>query len=325
MRKTLLPIFMLTAFHGVSQTLLMPTLTESSVTYKISVLEDQIDFSVKGDWDFSDVSATSNATIEIAPIASSKEAINYPNATHVKYEDGEQFFLGFEKDKYTYHGEITILTSSYPEALIVHPYPFEVGNTHADSELEIPFTVPGGPPYLIRDDQAYSEVLSMGNVTMPDKTVHKDVLLVRTMRTFTDRQIGSSPCVTKLESHNWWAKGYPIPVVRTSIMTQSGQCPPSNPIKKTKFLVGDPLTTEVIGNSTLFSIYPNPVQEDLLLHVEKNLLGSSYKIYNNLGKLVASGIIDASNKKVNVESLPKGMYYFNFDGSQRMGIKFIKE
>ena len=325
MKKLLLFSSLLTvAPYIFSQSVTAPTIPEAGVYYEVGIIGDNISFSNEGDWDFSTISTTSKATIHIAPIYTSSEATNYPNATHVKYEDGNQFFLGFTDSEYTFHGEISVLTSSYPNPLVIHPYPFNVGNNHIDTELEVPFTVPNGPPYLIRDDRAITEAISTGTITMPDNTIHNNAVLVRSRRTWTDRQIGSSPCVTSYDAYQWWVEGYAIPVVQSSVMTQSGACPPSNPVIVTKFVVGGPLNVNGFKNSDI-SIYPNPVKDKIHIIANQNQLGSDYAIFDQLGRNIAIGKIDSNNTAIDLNTISKGIYFIRFSDISNQSWKFIKE
>jgi hypothetical protein len=325
MKKLLLFSSLLTlAPYIFSQSVTAPTIPDEGVYYEVGVIGDNISFSNEGDWDFSTISTTSKATIHIAPIYTSSEATNYPNATHVKYEDGNQFFLGFTDSEYTFHGEISVLTSSYPNPLVIHPYPFNVGNNHVDTELEVPFTVPNGPPYLIRDDRAITEAISTGTITMPDNNIHNNAVLIRSRRTWTDRQIGSSPCVTSYDAYQWWVEGYAIPVVQSSVMTQSGACPPSNPVIITKFVVGGPLNVNGFKNSDI-SIYPNPVKDKIHIIANQNQLGSDYAIFDQLGRNIAIGKIDSNNTAIDINTISKGIYFIRFSDISNQSWKFIKE
>lgn len=305
-----------------SQSIVKPDIPADGVTYQIFVLDDQLNFSNQGDWDFSDIKTTSENSVQIAPISSSDIAKNYPNATHVKYDNGEQFFLGFNENNLTYNGEVTVITSSYPEPLVLHPYPFSLGNTNAKIVEEIPFTVAGGPPGLIRDDQVYSEVISSGTLTMPDKTVHQDAVLMKITRTFTDRQIGSPPCINKQEAHEWWVKGYAIPVVRTFNMVQSGACP-SNVIRRSKFLKGDPLSIKAISAGEVL-IFPNPVNTHLNIQVKKHFLNYNFSIIDITGRVVKYGVIESTNTRLDLKNLSKGVYNLALGNSPKQNFKFFK-
>jgi hypothetical protein len=130
----------------------------------------------------------------------------------------------------------------------VNPYPFNTGDTHTAGVFNIPFTCSGCPPELYRDDQVVTTSLSSGSVTMPDGFVYNNVTLVKSTRTFTDGQTGSSPCITTLEQWLWWAEGYAIPIVETRTMSSAGQCP-ANPSEYTKFLKTQTARVQVIHNS----------------------------------------------------------------------------
>lgn len=248
MKKHLLIIFLALSQITFSQTLEMPNFPDGVIIYDVSIKNQLIDFSDDGDWDFSEVTTDSDSAVQITPISDSPDAEDYPNATHVKYEDGNILFLGFEPTQYTYHGEQTIINTIYPSPLVVNPYPFNTGDTHTDGIFNIPFTCSGCPPELYRDDQVVTTSLSSGSVTMPDGFVYNNVTLVKSTRTFTDGQTGSAPCITTLEQWLWWAEGYAIPIVETRTMSSAGQCPP-NPSQYTKFLNTQTARVQVIHNS----------------------------------------------------------------------------
>ena len=232
-----------------SQTLEMPNFPDGvNYLYDVSVKNQLIEFSEDGDWDFSEVTTDSDSAVQIIPIADSPDAEDYPNATHVKYEDGNILFLGFEPTQYTYNGEQTFIDNSYVTPLVLIPYPFNVGETHTDGVFNIPFTCSGCPPELYRDHEVVTSSLSSGSVTMPDGFVYNNVTLVKTTNTFTDGQTGSSPCITTLEQWLWWAEGYAIPIVESRTFSNSGQCAPPPP-DYTKFLKTQTARVQVIHNS----------------------------------------------------------------------------
>jgi len=248
MKKHLLIIFLALSQMSFSQTLEMPNFPDGVIIYNVSIKNQLIDFSEDGDWDFSEVTTDSDSAVQITPIADSPDADDYPNATHVKYEDGNILFLGFEPTQYTYHGEQTIINTIYPSPLVVNPYPFNTGDTHTDGVFNIPFTCGGCPPELYRDDQVVTTSLSSGSVTMPDGFIYNNVTLVKSTRTFTDGQTGSSPCITTLVQWLWWAEGYAIPIVETRTISSAGSCP-ANPSQYTKFLKTQTARVQVIHNS----------------------------------------------------------------------------
>ena len=97
-KNFLLLFFLLVSYNLVSQTLYTTNISNLGVTYAVSVKSDTTNFSQQGPWDFSSTTTTSNENIQILPITSSATGSNYPNASHVKYEDGDQFFIGFDSN-----------------------------------------------------------------------------------------------------------------------------------------------------------------------------------------------------------------------------------
>lgn len=248
MKKILLFVCLIISQITFAQILEMPNFPDGVIIYDVSIKDQVIDFSEDGDWDFSEVTTDSDSAVQITPISDSPDADDYPNATHVKYEDGNIVFLGFEPTQYTYHGEQTFIDNTYATPLVLTPYPFNVGDTHTDGVFNIPFTCSGCPPELYRDHEVVTTSLSSGSVTMPDGFVYNNVTLVKTTNTFTDGQTGSSPCITTLEQWLWWAEGYAIPIVETRTFSNSGQCAPPPP-DYTKFLKTQTARVQVIHNS----------------------------------------------------------------------------
>jgi hypothetical protein len=296
-----------------AQTIQKPVIPEKGVGYTIEVKNDTLAFKRSGDWDFSGLTGLIQWTpIEIAPIYSNPSSADYPNATHVK-DDG-----------FTFHGEKTVLSSIYEESLTVMPYPFGVGDKHEERKNENPFTVVNGPPYLIRDDRAITEGIASGKLTMPNKTVFENAILVRARRTWSDRQIGSSACITNMDAYQWWTDGYAIPVIESRIMTQTGPCPPGfQNVLVTKFINGLPLKN-ISKKRSLLKVYPNPSSEILNLKLPKGLLESGYQICNANGKILQSGVIHTGTNQINISKLSAGIYCLKLTAESHNPVMFVK-
>jgi hypothetical protein len=322
MKKTLLILFSLAGIFAQAQTLSMPTIPSAGVTYPVTIKSDTVPHPTQGNWDFSNVTTDATGTIEFEPISSTSYSSSYPNATHVKYEDGGTFFLGFDATEYTFHGEMSVITTSYTNPLVLHTYPFAIGNTSTDSELNISFTCNGCPPSMERDDASYSEALSSGTLTMPDGTVHSNALLVYNTRTWNDGQTGSPTCNLFLEQWQWWVGGYPMPVAQTVELSTTGPCPPNVGYRQSKFLVGNPIGIQE-EQTRQVDAYPNPATDRLFL---KNLTlgGSEFKIYDLVGKAVQKGTINETSDHISISSLSPGLYYLVLE-NQHQWIRFIKE
>ena len=213
-----------------SQTLEMPNIPSEGITYEVVVKNSQPsnsswNTSTTGPWDFSNESLDLSTVIQIAPVSDSQFSSDYPNASHVKYEDGYEFFLGFEVDAYTFHGERSVINTSYSSPITINPYPFSLGDAvYADNVVDEEFTCSVCPPYMERDDSSQTEVLGGGTLTTPDGTVYENLTLVRADRLFNDGQVGSSTCNTTIEALQWWADDIAIPVAQVVIQQSTGAC-----------------------------------------------------------------------------------------------------
>ena len=322
MRKLLLSLFSVIGMSLGGQTLNMPTLPSAAVTYPLSTKADTVPHSSQGNWDFSNVTTDASGSVTFEPISSTSYSTNYPNATHVKYEDGGIFFLGFDATQYTFHGEMSVITTSYTNPLVLLTYPFAVSNTSTDSELNISFTCNGCPPSMERDDASYSEALASGTLTMPDGTVHNNALLVYNTRTWNDGQTGSPTCNLFLEQWQWWVGGYPMPVAQTVELSTTGPCPPNVGYRQSKFLVGNPIGIEE-EQMRQVNAYPNPATDKLFLN-DHALGGSVFKIYDPVGKLVQEGTVTEALDYISISSLSPGLYFLFVENHQQL-IRFIKE
>jgi len=323
MKKTLLILFSLAGIFAQAQTLSMPTIPSAGVTYSVTIKSDTVPHPTQGNWDFSNVTTDATGTIEFEPISSTSYSSSYPNATHVKYEDGGTFFLGFDATEYTFHGEMSVITTSYTNPLVLHTYPFAIGNTSTDSELNISFTCNGCPPSMERDDASYSEALASGTLTMPDGTVHSNALLVYNTRTWNDGQTGSPTCNLFLEQWQWWVSGYPMPVAQTVELSTTGPCPPNVGYRQSKFLVGNPIAVhdnEMAPNI----IYPNPAEDYIeLLSLDHDEIGIT--ISDMSGRILIEKIVSRHSNRINIESLPAGIFVLRtLEDSQNVH-RFIKK
>ncbi|MEN0048626.1 MAG: T9SS type A sorting domain-containing protein [Bacteroidota bacterium] len=67
---------------------------------------------------------------------------------------------------------------------------------------------------------------------------------------------------------------------------------------------------------------PNPSQGLIRVVGLENVQASAYTIYNTAGSIIRQGVF-SPNEEINVEALPKGMYYFQAEAYGGM-LKFVK-
>ena len=77
------------------------------------------------------------------------------------------------------------------------------------------------------------------------------------------------------------------------------------------------------GGEKLFKIYPNPSSNQLTVEARGRNRNGSFQIYNSIGLLVKEVSINNSDK-VNVSSLPQGIYYIQPKNSPSQSQRFIK-
>ena len=82
------------------------------------------------------------------------------------------------------------------------------------------------------------------------------------------------------------------------------------------------LSTETSENLIL-KLSPNPVENEL--NIENNSLFTRYKIFNNLGQLIVNHSADFPIARIDVSTLPSGLYFLRFTGDEKeFSFKFIK-
>jgi hypothetical protein len=73
------------------------------------------------------------------------------------------------------------------------------------------------------------------------------------------------------------------------------------------------------------SLYPNPANTLVTVQTGINALGTTYKLYDVLGRTMLSGTITTDNTILDISTLPSGIYVFALQGKTPASIKLIKE
>ena len=75
-----------------------------------------------------------------------------------------------------------------------------------------------------------------------------------------------------------------------------------------------------------YSLSPNPANDYLLIHQNKEAQATQYTVCNVLGNVVAKGSFTASTHKLNVANLPKGSYFITLQqATQTQTLQWVKE
>lgn len=79
------------------------------------------------------------------------------------------------------------------------------------------------------------------------------------------------------------------------------------------------------GNILKAKICPNPAQNKVILSVETRLVGSTFIIFDVIGKSILSGRITSENMNLELSDLPRGIYLFKIGNDLKQTFKLIKE
>ena len=73
------------------------------------------------------------------------------------------------------------------------------------------------------------------------------------------------------------------------------------------------------------SLFPNPAQNKINIHIPVKLLGSNYTVNDFVGKVVLEGKINSENTIIELAHLPAGIYLFSVGDNLKQTFKIIKE
>jgi hypothetical protein len=72
-------------------------------------------------------------------------------------------------------------------------------------------------------------------------------------------------------------------------------------------------------------VFPNPVQSVINVKAASKLIGSVYSIYDNSGRIVLTGKLNAENTIIELGNLSGGIYMFSVGENMKQTFKLIKE
>jgi hypothetical protein len=75
----------------------------------------------------------------------------------------------------------------------------------------------------------------------------------------------------------------------------------------------------------VFSVYPNPANNQITVKTDAKFLGSVYIVYDNTGKLVLTGKITSENTVIELGNLSAGIYLLSAGENSKQIFKVIKE
>ncbi len=93
----------------------------------------------------------------------------------------------------------------------------------------------------------------------------------------------------------------------------------------TSLYYGSSLAINEVSQSNLFSVFPNPAQNEINVNTDDKIVGSVFTIYDNIGKVVKTGKINSVNTTIELNDLSGGIYTFNVGENKKQTFKVIKE
>lgn len=78
-------------------------------------------------------------------------------------------------------------------------------------------------------------------------------------------------------------------------------------------------------SKSLFSLYPNPVRDQITLELDEQLIGQRFKLLDQSGKLHMSGLLNSQKQQLSMKGLPSGVYLLELPDSGLKPLKFIKK
>lgn len=73
------------------------------------------------------------------------------------------------------------------------------------------------------------------------------------------------------------------------------------------------------------NIFPNPAQNNIIVQSDNKLIGEVFSVYDNTGRVVLTGQLNAQNTKVELGNLTSGIYLFSVGENMKQTLKLIKE
>jgi sugar lactone lactonase YvrE len=74
-----------------------------------------------------------------------------------------------------------------------------------------------------------------------------------------------------------------------------------------------------------FSIYPNPAADHIIINTDLSLIGKTYSVFDQVGKVVYKGSIDKASHSLSVTNFSNGVYTLQIDGQGRKTFVVRKE
>jgi hypothetical protein len=105
-------------------------------------------------------------------------------------------------------------------------------------------------------------------------------------------------------------------------IVNSGTCSDTSDVAV--LTVNNNASIDDISQDKLFSIYPNPAQNQIQLKVDADLIGNSYTIIDNTGRIILSDEINSENTIIELNGLSDGAYVMRINDKMNQPFRIIK-
>jgi len=267
-------------------------------------------------WDASQASGL-EFTNDYVSVFDTPFSSNYPEANVAISSQGFYAYFNSSAEQLVNYGFVVqeFLTAEYTDPLIQAQYPMDYGESFSDSF--------SGDMYLLANEigyERYGEVTitadAWGDLILPYDTI-ENTLRIKTEVMVVDSLDGEG--FNAIETiYTWFSQEVGTSLASYSIAENEGQAPVYN----FSFLTLEEFTSVMeteLENELL--IFPNPANN--FVQISGINSGETYKIINNQGQEVKSGIING-DERIYLDELSSGIYFLHsIKGKTVLTEKFI--
>lgn len=292
-------------------------------------------------WDFSAAVIEDTANTTVVSTGSTPYASTFSSSDYAMTADGTAFlYFTHSSNQMTTTGAAgdllgtgEIIEAPFSNALVLHNFPREYGNTFDDVyAFEAEADGSAFSVHRIRINHTghvYDTTDGYGTLITPTGTY--EALRVKTVDYTTDVidvQLFSFPAIwtnfsTEQDtsiSYSWHAKDEKLAIAEMSFDSIG------NPAQFTFSAVPPVVTIGIEGSKTLLdlTVYPNPSSEFVFLKSDKSILGNTIEIHSVDGKLIDNSILLST--RISVSELENGLYIIRLrdsDGVLSNPVRFM--
>ena len=293
-----------------AQTITQPSLPDHGFTFVYGVTNTQLE-----GFDWSMALALQNVNFEFVPADSTDFSEVFPNADFAQQVPAQtggvnSSFYEYNPDYFGFWGGVdgaTGIQVVHPEAVKYLPYPFSVGDVHAD---QLTFEFIGGGLVNTRTFEINMEGVAAGNLQLPNGWSFDNTLHVAT-RTLTTDSNATNVSTLLTEGFQYWTQYFPLPVAQTYTYTQIMGGDSTILFAGGEFLAGATAGFD-LPNAIAFDAFPSPASHTLNV---TGPAGSWVRAVDVQGRTVHRRQLRSDQESWDVSGWPVGMHFLNIEGT----------